>query len=113
MAEKIIKGQADAPFDVTEYRQEGDKQVPRLILIKKETSPSDFHGMVASVGILTMTGGLTSHAALVGRQIGKRVIVGASLSGFELRSDILATASARMYIKDLILTLLHFRVLNP
>ena len=93
LAEKIIKGTIEAPFEVTMTRSIGDRVVPRLILVKKETSPEDFHGMVASVGILTMRGGLTSHAALVGRQIGKRVIVGSSVSGLELRGDSLGTKS--------------------
>ncbi len=84
LAEAIVKGEKSPPFEITQWRKEGDKKVPSLILIKKETSPEDFHGMVASSGIITMTGGLTSHAALVGRQIGKRVIVGASSSGMDL-----------------------------
>jgi len=48
----------------------------RIILVRDETSPDDIHGMSASQGILTATGGLTSHAAVVGRQMGKPAIVG-------------------------------------
>ena len=92
LAEKIVGGDAEAPFEVTEWRQKNGEKVPALILVKKETSPEDFHGMVASLGIVTMTGGLTSHAALVGRQIGKRVIVGAANSKMDLRGDNLLTA---------------------
>lgn len=91
LAEAIVKGEKQ-PFQVTEYIKKGEAKIPSLILVKKETSPEDFHGMVASQGILTMTGGMTSHAALVGRQIGKRVIVGAGSSGFDLRGDVLRTA---------------------
>ncbi|MFV2016262.1 MAG: PEP/pyruvate-binding domain-containing protein, partial [Candidatus Heimdallarchaeota archaeon] len=76
LAEAIVKDGVTPTFEVTQWRMQGDKKVPNLILVKKETSPEDFHGMVASSAIVTMTGGLTSHAALVGRQIGKRVIVG-------------------------------------
>jgi pyruvate,orthophosphate dikinase len=84
LAEAIVKDGVNPPFEVTEWRMQGEKKVPNLVLVKKETSPEDFHGMVASSAIVTMTGGLTSHAALVGRQIGKRVIVGASSSKMDL-----------------------------
>ncbi|MGH7792085.1 MAG: pyruvate, phosphate dikinase, partial [Thermodesulfobacteriota bacterium] len=49
----------------------------RVILVRKETSPDDIHGMAASQGVLTGRGGRTSHAAVVGRQMGKVCIVGA------------------------------------
>ena len=56
-----------------EWTQKG-KQV---ILVRRETVPDDIHGMFVSQGILTATGGMTSHAAVVGRQMGKPSIVGA------------------------------------
>jgi pyruvate,orthophosphate dikinase len=48
----------------------------RVILVRIETSPEDIRGMVAADGILTARGGMTSHAALVGRQMGKVCVVG-------------------------------------
>jgi pyruvate,orthophosphate dikinase len=45
--------------------------------VRKETVPDDIHGMFVAQGILTATGGMTSHAAVVGRQMGKPSIVGA------------------------------------
>ncbi|MGD2295120.1 MAG: pyruvate, phosphate dikinase [Candidatus Aminicenantes bacterium] len=54
---------------------EGGKKV---ILVREETSPDDIHGMSASQGILTATGGMTSHAAVVGRQMGTPCVVGCS-----------------------------------
>jgi len=48
----------------------------RVILVRIETSPEDIAGMHASDGILTARGGMTSHAALVGRQMGKVCVVG-------------------------------------
>ena len=51
-----------------------DKQV---ILVRRETVPDDIHGVFVAQGILTATGGMTSHAAVVGRQMGKPSIVGA------------------------------------
>ncbi len=46
------------------------------ILVRFETSPEDIHGMIASSGILTARGGMTSHAAVVARGMGKPCIVG-------------------------------------
>src|SRR5215468_3338244 len=50
----------------------------RVILVRNETSPEDIRGMAAAEGILTARGGMTSHAALVGRQMGKVCVVGCS-----------------------------------
>ena len=49
----------------------------RVILVRDETTPEDFHGMVAARAILTTRGGMTSHAAVVARGMGKCAIVGA------------------------------------
>ncbi len=49
-----------------------------VILVRQETSPEDLAGMVAAEGILTMRGGMTSHAAVVARGMGKCCIVGAN-----------------------------------
>jgi pyruvate,orthophosphate dikinase len=48
----------------------------RVVLVRMETVPDDIHGMSAAQGILTATGGMTSHAAVVGRQMGKPSVVG-------------------------------------
>ncbi len=50
----------------------------RVVLVRIETSPDDFHGMAVSQGILTARGGATSHAAVVARQIGKPCVAGCS-----------------------------------
>ncbi len=52
-------------------------QGEKVILVRKETSPEDVEGMHSAVGILTSTGGMTSHAAVVARGWGKCCIVGA------------------------------------
>ena len=49
----------------------------KVLLVRKETSPEDIGGMVAAQGILTSTGGMTSHAAVVARGMGKPCVVGA------------------------------------
>ncbi|MFL5651633.1 MAG: pyruvate, phosphate dikinase [Chloroflexota bacterium] len=51
-------------------------QGERVVLVRVETSPDDFHGMAVAQGILTARGGATSHAAVVARQIGKPCVAG-------------------------------------
>ncbi len=58
--------------EAVEWKAKGKK----VVLVRDETSPDDIHGMSASQGILTATGGMTSHAAVVGRQMGKPAVVG-------------------------------------
>jgi pyruvate,orthophosphate dikinase len=60
-----------------DHAVEWTRQGKKVILVRKETVPDDIHGMFVAQGILTATGGMTSHAAVVGRQMGKPSIVGA------------------------------------
>ncbi|MGI8424985.1 MAG: pyruvate, phosphate dikinase [Chloroflexota bacterium] len=53
------------------------KDGQKVILVRRETSPEDLRGMIEAQGILTSTGGPTSHAAVVARGMGKSCIVGA------------------------------------
>ncbi len=53
------------------------EQGKKAVLVRKETVPDDIHGMEVAQGVLTATGGMTSHAAVVGRQMGKPSVVGA------------------------------------
>nr|WP_298927747.1 pyruvate, phosphate dikinase [uncultured Erythrobacter sp.] len=57
-----------------QWSQRGDK----VILVRVETSPEDIHGMHAAQGILTARGGMTSHAAVVARGMGRPCVSGAS-----------------------------------
>jgi pyruvate,orthophosphate dikinase len=50
----------------------------KVLLVRSETSPEDLRGMIASEGILTAKGGVSSHAALVARQMGKVCVCGAA-----------------------------------
>ena len=69
--------------DEAEHRaSKGD----RIILVRVETSPEDIHGMHAAAGILTARGGMTSHAAVVARGMGRPCVSGAS----DLRIDMQA-----------------------
>ena len=54
------------------------KNGKKVILVRNETNPDDIHGMHAADGILTATGGMTSHAAVVARGMGKSCIAGCS-----------------------------------
>jgi pyruvate, orthophosphate dikinase len=49
----------------------------RVILVRRETTPDDLHGMIAAEGVLTSRGGKTSHAAVVARGMGKTCVCGA------------------------------------
>lgn len=60
------------PDKAVKLVEEGDK----VVLVRKETSPDDIHGMAVAQGFLTATGGMTSHAAVVARQMGKPCVVG-------------------------------------
>jgi pyruvate,orthophosphate dikinase len=53
------------------------KKGRNVILVRPETSPEDFHGIVAARAVLTSRGGMTSHAAIVARGMGKTCVVGA------------------------------------
>ena len=50
----------------------------KVLLVRNETSPEDLRGMIAAEGILTAQGGVSSHAALVARQMGKVCVCGAA-----------------------------------
>jgi pyruvate,orthophosphate dikinase len=70
----LASGQiATTPDDVVEMADAGHS----VILVRRETSPDDVHGMARAVGILTATGGLASHAAVVARGWGIPAVVGA------------------------------------
>jgi len=84
-ATRIVKGLNASPgaavgravFDAdvaVEWANRGEK----VILVRIETSPDDFHGMAVAEGIITARGGATSHAAVVARQIGKPCVAGSA-----------------------------------
>jgi pyruvate,orthophosphate dikinase len=71
--------------DAEEWARRGEK----VILVRIETSPEDIRGMNASEGILTARGGMTSHAALVARQMGKICVAGCSALDIDYRSRLM------------------------
>jgi len=62
------------PEEAVEFKEQGKK----VILVRVETSPEDIAGMVAAQGIFTTRGGMTSHAAVVARGMGKCCVAGCS-----------------------------------
>ena len=58
------------------HAEEWHKNGKKVVLVRAETSPEDIGGMVASTGILTARGGMTSHAAVVARGMGKPCVAG-------------------------------------
>jgi pyruvate,orthophosphate dikinase len=73
-----------------------------LILCRHETSPEDIRGMNASLGFMTAFGGMTSHAALVARQMGKVCIVGCDALSFDYhaRTMTVTTAKGEVVVKE-------------
>src|SRR3989440_4693949 len=63
------------PDEAEEMARDGAK----VVLVRQETSPDDFHGMVAAQAIVTARGGQTSHAAVVARGMGKSCVCGANM----------------------------------
>src|SRR5213082_2165754 len=70
--------------------EKGDK----VVLARIETSPEDLRGMIAAEGILTARGGVSSHAALVARQMGKVCICGASALNIDYRAKTMSVNGA-------------------
>ena len=76
--------------DAVAWRRNGEV----VILARHETSPEDIRGMDASEGFLTAFGGMTSHAALVARQMGKVAIVGCEALTFDYQARTMTVQAA-------------------
>ncbi len=72
--------------------EEGEK----VILVRHETNPDDFHGMNAAEAILTSRGGVTSHAAVVARSMGKCCVVGAGDVTVDYNQQLFSVGSIRI-----------------
>jgi pyruvate, orthophosphate dikinase len=75
--------------DAAAWRARGEQ----VILARHETSPEDIRGMAAAEGFLTAFGGMTSHAALVARQMGKVAIVGCDALAFDYHARTMTVAA--------------------
>ena len=74
----------------------------KVILVRDETSPEDIHGMFSSVGILTTKGGMTSHAAVVARGMGKPCVAGAEKLIIDYKNKTISNSSLSLEEGDLI-----------
>jgi len=77
--------------DAEAWRSRGET----VVLARHETSPEDIRGMDAAAGFLTAFGGMTSHAALVARQMGKVAVVGCDALSFDYRARSMTVATPR------------------
>ena len=77
--------------DAVEWKARGET----VILARHETSPEDIRGMDAAAGFLTAFGGMTSHAALVARQMGKVAVVGCPVLSFDYQARTMTVATAQ------------------
>ena len=88
-------------FDADKAEEEATKGRD-VILVRDETSPEDIHGMHSSVGILTTKGGMTSHAAVVARGMGKPCVVGAENLFIDLEEKTISNGTITLEEGDLI-----------
>jgi pyruvate, orthophosphate dikinase len=82
--------------DAEEWAKRGEK----VILVRRETSPEDVGGMAVAQGILTATGGKTSHAAVVARGWGKCCIVGAETLDISYKSKSMKDGKSGKVVKE-------------
>jgi pyruvate,orthophosphate dikinase len=82
--------------DAIEYAKKGEP----VILVRIETSPEDIGGMNAAVGILTARGGMTSHAALVARQMGKVCVAGCGSLNIDYKARTITVEGKDIVVKE-------------
>ena len=85
--------------DEAEHRARGGEDV---ILVRLETSPEDIHGMHAAQGILTARGGMTSHAAVVARGMGRPCVSGAGELTIDYKAETFTAGSATVKAGEVI-----------
>ncbi len=88
-------------FDAEEaeaLKAEGKK----VVLVRIETSPEDIHGMHAAAGILTSRGGMTSHAAVVARGMGRPCVSGAGMVRIDYQAQTMTIGKEKFSVGDII-----------
>lgn len=78
--------------------QNGEK----VVIVRQETSPEDIEGMIIAEGILTSRGGMTSHAAVVARGMGKCCVAGASEVKVDEENEVMRVDSREYHTGDII-----------
>lgn len=82
--------------DAESWKKRGEK----VVLVRTETSPEDISGMVAATGVLTARGGMTSHAAVVARGMGKCCVAGAGALLIDYAKKIAKIADTKITLKE-------------
>jgi len=111
-AQRIATGLAASPgaavgkiiFDTDEAAELGHNG-EKVILVRIETCPDDIHGMIAAQGVLTLRGGMTSHAAVVAKGMGKPCVAGAEDLKIDLKNETITTTRGQVYRKNDIISL--------
>jgi pyruvate,orthophosphate dikinase len=88
-------------FDTDEAHRLGTEG-ESVILVREETTPEDIHGMIAARGVLTSRGGMTSHAAVVARGMGKPAVVGCEQIKIEPTTETFSTRRNTVRKNDVI-----------
>lgn len=89
------------PSEAAERALAGEK----IILTRIETCPDDIHGMIPSQGVLTSRGGMTSHAAVVARGMGKPCVAGCETIKIDLKNETFTSPEGKVYKKNDIISL--------
>ena len=87
-------------FDADTAAARGERE--DMILVRWETTPDDIHGMIAAKGILTVHGGMTSHAAVVARGMGKPCVAGCEGVSIDLKARIARIGDDELHEGDVI-----------
>ena len=83
-------------FDADTAEHWATRLEKKVILVRRETSPDDVHGMLAAQGVVTSRGGRTSHAALVARQFGIPTVVGVVSLDIDVERKVMRTAAGQV-----------------
>jgi len=77
----------------------------KILLVRIETCPDDIHGMIAAQGVLTLRGGMTSHAAVVAKGMGKPCVAGCEDLKIDLKNETLTASNGKVFRKNDIISL--------
>jgi len=91
-------------FSAADAQTHASRDEP-CVLVRRETSPEDIRGMQAAAAVLTERGGVTSHAAVIGRGMGLPCVVGASSLRFNLRKRSFTSADGRVFREGDVVTI--------
>ena len=93
------KGRVALDADTAEERGKAGEDV---ILVRRETTPDDIHGLIQARGVLTAHGGMTSHAAVVARGMGKPCVAGCEALSIDLERRVASIGGRELTEEDMI-----------